>query len=98
VLGWDSIPGDLVRLRAQVLGIVSSRDTSHLPQIFPQELKPFGRSMDGQERLTSRFGARAVLFEGRRTVRQWHANCPRSSSSLRERLVLLSSCIDLSRS
>jgi hypothetical protein len=44
-LGCDSIPGDLVRLRAQVWGIASPRDTSHLPQNFPQEL--FGRSMDG---------------------------------------------------
>jgi hypothetical protein len=27
-------------------GIASPRDASHLPQIFPQELKPFGRSME----------------------------------------------------
>jgi hypothetical protein len=45
--GGVSIHGDLVRLRTQVLGIASPRDASHLPQIFHQELQPFGRSMDG---------------------------------------------------
>jgi hypothetical protein len=28
-------------------GIASPRDASHLPQIFPRELQPFGRSMEG---------------------------------------------------
>jgi hypothetical protein len=72
-------------------------DTSHLPQIFPQELKPFRRSMVGWGRLSSRFSLRAVLFEGWRTVRLLPAAHPRGVSSSRVRPVLASSSVDLSR-
>jgi hypothetical protein len=45
-LGCDSISSDSVHLRAQVWGITSPRDASHLPQIFTQELKSFGRNLE----------------------------------------------------
>jgi hypothetical protein len=47
--------------------------------------------------LTSHFGARAVLFKGRQTVRHWPADCPRAPCSSRVRPVLASSHVDLSR-
>jgi hypothetical protein len=46
-LSCDLIPGDLVHLRCKFWGIASTRDASLLPQIMSQELKSFGRSMDG---------------------------------------------------